>query len=267
MSVVEVEILGPLSARVGNVDLVSRAQQQRQVFTQLAIAAGRMVRVSDMCAELWDGEPPASAVTVIQTYVVALRKQMARAMGRSMREISNEVFVTYTDGYALNIPPDSVDAHRFETLHRLGSRALTAGRPDVASEHLTAALDLWRGPVLANVRTGPMLELDVTRLTIARLVATEQRIEADLQLGRHYEVLAELADLTARHPMDETLYQQYMLALYRTGRRTKALEVYQRLRNRLSGELGLEPSGNAQRIHQAILRADPELDRGQLTLV
>jgi DNA-binding SARP family transcriptional activator len=246
---------------------VSRAQQQRQVFTQLAVAAGKMVRVSDMCAELWDGEPPSSAVTVVQTYVVALRKQLARAMGRSTREISNDVLVTHPDAYTLNIDPATVDAHRFETMHRLGSRALAAGRPDVAADHLAEALDLWRGPVLADMRTGPLLELDVTRLTLARLVATEQRIEADLQLGRHYEVLAELADLTARQPLDETLHQQYMLALHRTGRRTKALQVYQRLRSVLSSELGLGPCRSVQRVHQAILRADPELDHtGQLVL-
>ena len=265
MSVMDVGVLGPLCARFGNVDLVSRAQQQRQVFALLSIAAGRMVRVSDMCSELWDGEPPSSALTVIQTHVVGLRKRLARAMGRSMREISNEVLVTQPGGYTLNLDPAVVDAHRFETLYRLGSRALADGQADAAARHLADALALWRGPVLADLRTGPMLELDVTRLTLAQQVATEQRIAADLELGRHYEVLAELADLTARNPLDETLHQHYMLALHRTGRRTQALKVYQRLRTLLASDLGLEPGRAMQRVHQGILRADVALDRtGQL---
>lgn len=261
MDVMEVGILGPLSARAGSMNLVPRAQQQRQVFTQLAIAAGRMVRVSDMSAELWGERPPNSAVTVIQTYVGSLRKNLARALGRSMRDIAGEVLVTRPDGYTLSVDPDVVDANRFESLARLGSRLLVDGRPAEAASALADALALWRGPALADMRTGPLLELDVTRLTVARLAALEQRIEADLDLGRHYEVLAELAELTVRYPLNETLLEHYMLALHRTGRRTDALNAYHQLRDVLTTELGLEPCRSVQRVHQAILEADPELDR------
>jgi DNA-binding SARP family transcriptional activator len=260
MASIEVEVLGELRARAGNVDLVARPQQQRQVLALLAIAPRRMVRISDLCAELWESEPPHSALTVIQTYMVALRKKLACALGCKHREISEEVLVTHPDGYSLRMDRDMIDANRFDRLARTGSRMLAAGRPGDAADQLHQALDLWRGPVLADLRTGPILDLDVTRLTLARQVAVEQRIEADLALGRHYEVLAELADLTARNKLDEKLYQHYMLALHRTGRRTKALEVYHRLRTVLSTDLGLEPSRRAQQLHQAILRADPELD-------
>jgi DNA-binding SARP family transcriptional activator len=181
-------------------------------------------------------------------------------MGCGIRDICRDVLVTNQDGYTLNVSGDVLDAQRFEQLAKLGSRSLTAGCADDASRYLSEALALWRGPVLADVRSGPLLELEVTRLTLARFAALEQRIESDLILGRHYEVLAELADLTARHPLEEALHQHYMLALYRTGRRTRALEAYHRLRSVLAGDLGLEPCRSAQRIHQAILRADPQLD-------
>jgi DNA-binding SARP family transcriptional activator len=260
MSPIEVGVLGELRARAGNVDLVARPQQQRQVLALLAMAPKQVVRVSELCAELWEDEPPHSALTVIQTYVVALRKKLANALGCGQREVSNKVLVTHQDGYSQNMDRDMIDATRFDRLARLGSRMLAAGRPGEAANHLHHALELWRGPVLADLRTGPVLDLDVTRLTLARQVAVEQRIEADLALGRHYEVLPELADLTARHKLDEKLYQHYMLALHRTGRRTKALEVYHRLRGVLATDLGLEPSRRAQQLHQAILRADPALD-------
>jgi SARP family transcriptional regulator, regulator of embCAB operon len=263
---IKVETLGPLRARAGAVDLIPRPQQQRQVFALLAMSAGRMVGLSELNAELWDGEPPHSALTVVQTYVVALRKRLASALECKPRDVSSEILVTHPEGYSLRIDRDMVDAYRFDRQVRLGSRMLAAGRPGEAANHLHQALDLWRGPVLADVRPGRVLDLDVTGLTLARQVAVEQRIEADLALGRHYEVLAELADLTARHRMDEKLHQHYMVALYRTGRRTKALEVYHRLRAGLSTELGLEPSRRAQHLHQAILRADPELDGADLAV-
>jgi DNA-binding SARP family transcriptional activator len=260
MSAIEVDILGSLRARAANVDLVPRQQQQRQVLALLAIAGGRLVGVSDLSAELWGEEPPNSALTIIQTYVVALRKRLAGALNCRPRDISSEVLVTHPDGYALKLDREMVDAHRFDRHVRLGSRMLAAARPAEAAEHLHRALDLWRGPVLADLRTGQVLELDVTRLSLARQVAIEQRIEADLALGRHYEVLPELADLTVRHKLDEKLHQHYMVALYRTGRRTKALEVYHRLRTVLNTDLGLEPCHRAQHLHQAILRADPDLE-------
>lgn len=256
----QVGILGPLWTDVDTVDLVPRAQQPRQVLAQLTIAAGKMVRVSELSHELWGERPPLSASTTIQTYLGRLRKALAVVMGCETRVISRDVLITHQDGYTLNVDADVLDAHRFENLARLGSRSLTAGRAEEASRQLSEALALWRGPVLADVRTGPLLQLEVTRLTLAQQAALEQRIQADLELGRHYEVLAELADLTARHPLDETLHQHYMVALYRTGRRTKALECYQKLRSVLAAELGLEPCRSVQRIHQAILRADPQLD-------
>lgn len=256
----QVGILGPLWTDVSDVDLIPRAQQPRQVLSQLMISAGKMVHVSDLSYELWSERPPLSAATTIQTYLGRLRKSLGTIMGCGIREISRDVLVTNTDGYTLNIAADVLDARRFEHLARLGSRSLTAGCVEDASRYLTEALALWRGPVLADVRSGPLLQLEVTRLTLARFAALEQRIAADLILGRHYEVLAELSDLTARNPLEEALHEHYMLALYRTGRRTKALEAYHRLRSVLSNELGLEPCRGAQRIHQAILRADPQLD-------
>lgn len=256
----QVGVLGPLCAYAGSSSLVPRAQQPRQVLAQLAMAAGQIVQVSDLSYELWGERPPLSSATIIQTYLGRIRRNLATNLGCSVHAISRELLVTHQDGYSLEIGADQVDAHSFDRMTKRGSRSLAAERPDEASQYLSKALELWRGPALADVRTGPLLQREVTRLTLARLVTVEQRIEADLQLGRHYEVIAELADLTARHPLDELLHQHYMLALYRTGRRNMALDVYHRLRTVLCTELGLEPSRAVQRIHQEILRCDPALD-------
>ncbi|MFC7472459.1 AfsR/SARP family transcriptional regulator [Actinomadura keratinilytica] len=129
-----------------------------------------------------------------------------------------------------------------------------------AAECYRRALDLWDGHALVDVRLGPILEIEVMRLEESRLGAVERRIDADLQLGRHCELLAELADLTARHPHHEGLHSQAMVALYRAGRQGAALESYRRLRLRLIEELGVEPSPQLQRLHQAMLTVDPLLD-------
>lgn len=256
----QVGVLGPLRVDAGSSSIVPRAQQPRQVLAQLALAAGQIVQISELTYELWGGDPPLSSATTIQTYLGRLRRSLATNLGCNVSAISRDLLITHQDGYRLEIDADQVDAHSFDRMTKLGSRSLAAGRPDEASQYLSKALELWRGPVLVDVRTGPLLQREVTRLTLARLVAVEQRIGADLQLGRHYEVIAELADLTARHPLDEVLHQHYMLALYRTGRRNMALEVYHKLRTALCAELGLEPSRTIQRFHQEILCCDPALD-------
>ncbi len=255
-----IRVLGPLVAEIGEITFTPRPAQQRQVLSLLAMAPNRVVPVRELRQELWSEGPPNCALTVIQTYVVALRKILAKGLNRSPREVSQHTLTTHRDGYSLHLDPDALDAHRFETCARQGSRALGADDAEAAATYLTQALALWRGPVLADLRSGPVLDLEVTRLNLAWLATIEQRIAADLQLGRHYEVLAELSTLTARRPLDETLHQQYMFALHRTGRRCHALQAYHRLRDTLITELGMEPCRSAQRLHQAILVADPALD-------
>ncbi|CAM5636105.1 AfsR/SARP family transcriptional regulator OS=Streptomyces rochei OX=1928 GN=G3I25_17220 PE=3 SV=1 [Streptomyces rochei] len=141
-----------------------------------------------------------------------------------------------------------------------GRQAYEDGEDERAATVLRRALDLWDGPGLVDVRVGPVLEIEAMRLEQSRLVARERRIDADLRLGRHVELIAELTDLIARHPQHEGLHSQAMVALYRSGRQAAALDVYRRLRQRLIDELGVEPSPQLQRLHQAMLAVDPRLD-------
>jgi len=136
------------------------------------------------------------------------------------------------------------------------------GQDATAARLLRGALELWQGQALVDVRVGPVLQIEVTRLEQSRLVAQERRIDAELRLGRHVELIAELTDLIARHPQHEGLHSQAMVGLYRSGRPAAALDVYRRLRQRLIDDLGVEPSPQLQRMHQAMLALDPRLDIG-----
>lgn len=153
-----------------------------------------------------------------------------------------------------------MDVHTYETLVAGGQNAFDQGDDETAADLLRKALALWQGPALVDVRVGPILDIEVLRLAESRLVTTERRIDVDLRLGRHTELLAELAELIARHPQHEGLHSQAMVALYRSGRQAKALDVFRRLRTRLIDELGVEPSQQLQRLHQAMLKVDPALD-------
>ncbi|MFD9906052.1 BTAD domain-containing putative transcriptional regulator [Streptomyces sp. NPDC059063] len=256
----EIQVLGPLCATMNGKTIVPTAGKPRQVFALLALYPGRVMPVSTLMEEVWRTELPQSAMTTLQTYIMQLRRCIAAALGLDARGAEKNVLATGHGGYLLQVPPEAVDANRYERLVAEGQEAFDAGEDERAARCFRQGLALWRGPALVDVRLGPVLEIEAMRLEESRLVTVERRIDADLRLGRHAELLAELTDLVARHPHHEGLHAQAMLALYRSGRQASALDVYRRLRMRLVEELGVEPSPQLQRLHQAMLAVDPALD-------
>jgi SARP family transcriptional regulator, regulator of embCAB operon len=261
---VDIGLLGALDVRENGVSIAPTAPKPRQVLALLALRADRMVPVPALVEELWAGAPPRSARTTLQTYVLQLREHIAAALrtgsgpGDAAAPSAKDVLTTLPGGYLLASGGGGSDIREFERLRELGCRAMDDEDFAGASRTLRQALDLWTGPPFADVHTGAHLAMEARRLEESRLCALDQRIEADLRLGRHRELLAELTVLTSRYRSHENLHAQFMLALYRSGRRGEALHVYQRLRTLLVRELGLEPSARLRRLQQSILTATAE---------
>jgi DNA-binding SARP family transcriptional activator len=216
--------------------------------------------VDTLIEELWESSPPNSAMTTLQTYVLQLRKLLAGAMGVPAAEVARKLLVTEVNGYSFRPDSAETDMTAFERGVRGADRTAGAGDARGAVALYRQALALWRGPVLADVQLGPVLEVHKRRLESRRLEVLEARIEAELQLGLHRVLLSELSDLVSQHPTHEPLYAQYMVALHRSGRRVQALEAFQRLRSALATELGVGPSWELLRLQQAVIAADPALE-------
>ncbi|BCL16748.1 hypothetical protein GCM10017556_44870 [Micromonospora sagamiensis] len=260
----QINVLGPLSVHVGQMDMTPTAPKPRRVLALLAICANRVVRNEQIIEELWENSPPTSVTTTLQTYVYQLRKHLQRALtpqsgGTGPGSAPTSELRTFAGGYMLSLAPEALDSLRFEQLVAQGRAALESGRTEAAARILRDALALWRGPALVDVTPGPILQVEVLRLEEMSKSALELRIEADLLLGRHHELLSELVGLSARQPTHEGFQAKLMLALYRAGRRSEALGVYQGARKALVAELGVDPSGDLQRLHRAILEGDPSL--------
>nr|WP_202539023.1 AfsR/SARP family transcriptional regulator [Streptomyces sp. SID8379] len=253
--------MGPLDGRVRDVCVVPTASKPRQVFAMMALNVGQVVSVPVLMEELWGEAPPRSASTTLQTYILQLRRQLEGALDGDRGRTAKDVLRSRYNGYLIDARPEDVDVHAYERLAARGRQALDGGAPEKAAALLSEALDVWRGPALADVAAGPRLAVEQTRLEESRLVVLESRIEADLLLGRHYSVLGELSVLATQHPWHENLHAHFMVALYRTGRQWQALDVYRKLRDTLIDEFGLEPSRRLQQVQQAILDADPALER------
>ncbi|GAB3967394.1 AfsR/SARP family transcriptional regulator [Streptomyces sparsus] len=256
----EIQVLGPLSAHERGVSLVPSAAKPRQILALLALQADHVVTVPTLMEELWGENVPRSAATTLQTYILQLRRKIAIALDGDPTRDAKEVLVTQHGGYLLQVQPGQIDVQEFEQLALSGRDAYEAGDYRVASQLLGSALSMWQGPALVDVRIGSVLELEVLRMTEDRMAALERRIEADLRLGRHSQVVPELRVLVARHPMHENFCAQLMVAMHRSGAAWRALEAYQRLRGTLVDELGLEPSPRLQQLHHAVLSSDPALD-------
>ncbi|MEU9443065.1 AfsR/SARP family transcriptional regulator [Streptomyces sp. NPDC048304] len=258
----DIEVLGALDARENGVSVTPTAPKPRQVLALLALHADQVVPVASLVEELWGDKPPRSARTTLQTYVLQLRELISAALAQDPepgpRRTAKEVLVTTPGGYMLNTSGGASDIREFDRLAGLGYRAMDAGDFAGAASRLREALALWTGSALAGVQTGAQLEMERKRLEETRLCALDQRIDADLRLGRHRELLGELTVLVSRYRTHETLHGQFMLALHRSGRRSEALDVYQRLRTSLVRELGLEPSAGLSRVQRMILMAGPE---------
>ncbi len=247
MSLVEVRLLGPLEVDVDGCQVELRRQKQRALLALLALRAGEVVSTDRLVDELWGETPPKAAFGSLQNLVSELRKAL-----------TPDVLVTRAPGYLLDIERDAVDAHRFERLTREAGEAGAEQRAAL----LRQALALWRGPALADVpldRSGT----EAARLEELRASTWEERLDAELELGRHSHSIGELESLVSKHPLRERPIGLLMLALYRSGRQADALETYRQARERLVDELGIDPSHELQRLEQAILRQDSELDLPQ----
>jgi DNA-binding SARP family transcriptional activator len=261
----QVGLLGPLTLRRGGVLITPSAPKLRQVLSLLVLQANSVTRVDQLVEELWEESPPPSALTTVQTYIYQLRKLLKLAdkapdAGRG-RDEDVPVLLSHPGGYILQLRSlTDIDAYLFEQLAERGRAELLSGQVSTAADTLRVALGLWRGAVLEGVSTGPLLYAQVARLAERRRTVLGLRIEADLQLGRHQEITGELASLVSAEPTREDFSAKLMLALYRCGRRADALQVYQRIRNTLVEELGLDPAAELQKLHQLMLAADPELD-------
>lgn len=256
----DVKVLGSLTVHERGRPVVPSAAKPRQVLALLALHADRVVPVPTLMEEIWGSGIPRSASTTLQTYILQLRRRISTALRAQPDEArdAKDVLATSYGGYMLRVGPGGLDADEFETLAAAGRAAHSAGDHAAAADMLRRSLDLWHGPALVDVRTGPVLELEVLRLEEQRMSVLELRLDADLQLGRHAEVIPELRVLTARHPMHEGFCARLMLALHRTGGSWRALEAYQRLRDELVRELGLEPSASLQELQRAVLTGDTE---------
>jgi DNA-binding SARP family transcriptional activator len=232
-------ILGPLEAADERGPIRLGGQRQRAVLAALLIEAGRVVPTEHLVDQLWGDAAPKTATASLQNAISRLRK-----------ELGSDVLETSAPGYVLRIDQDQVDAHRFERLLADGRRASAAERREL----LVRALDLWRGPALAEFTFERFAEAEIRRLEELRVVALEERVEADLELGRHGDVIGELESLVQEHPLRETFRRQLMLALYRAGRQAEALEVFQSARAQLVDELGIEPGPELKRLQAEILR-------------
>ncbi|MGH3735297.1 MAG: AfsR/SARP family transcriptional regulator [Micromonosporaceae bacterium] len=250
-------VLGPLTVADDGRECTPSAPRLRTALALLLARPNEPVSADDLMEELWGERRPRSALNSLQVFVTRLRAALAPELGP---QAPGQVLVTSAAGYQLRVEPDDVDMHHFERLADHGENALAAGDAAAAADTLREALGLWRGQPFADVATGTVLQTHALRIEERRNRAVEQRIEADLRLGRHAELIAELEALATTHPLREGLRAQLMLALYRSGRRAEALEEYRRLRDGLVDELAVEPAPGVQGLHRAILAGDPSLD-------
>jgi DNA-binding SARP family transcriptional activator len=253
----EFRILGPLEVVANGRPLELGRRKQRAVLAILLVHANRVVSLDRLVDELWGSDPPAQAIGSLQAYVSHLRRLLEPE--RSARTPA-EVLVSQRPGYRLMVAGGALDASRFETLTSTGRALLEAGTYDEAASVLAEGLQLWRGPVLADFADASFVSVERARLEELQLVAEEDRAAAELALGRHTTLIAELEHLVAAHPFREGLHGLWMLALYRSGRQADALRAYQEARQVLRDELGIDPSAQLRQLEADILRQAPQLD-------
>jgi len=245
--VLEFRILGPLEVLDGEEVLHLGGQKQRALLAILLLDPNRVVSTDRIVDALWGEQPPRTAATSLQNFVSQLRKLLGP-----------ETLVTKPPGYELRLAGEQLDLQRFR---RLVDEA-RGEPPEERAERLQLALALWRGPPLADLGFESFAQSEIARLEESRLAVVEDRIEAELEAGRHAELAGELETLAEEHPLRERLRAQLMLALYRAGRQAEALQIYHDTRRVLVEELGIDPSPSLQHLHGSILRQDPGLEMG-----
>jgi DNA-binding SARP family transcriptional activator len=240
----EFRILGPLEVSDDAGPVRLGGQRQRALLAALLLQAGRVVSTDRLLYDLWGDDPPRTVLAALHNNVAQLRRQLG-----------TETLQRKAPGYVLQVRPDQVDARRFES----AVSAARGAEPTERARLLRNALELWRGPPLAEFSFEQFAQSEIRRLEELRLEAVEERIEAELELGRHANVVGELEALVADHPLRESFCRQLMLALYRSGRQAEALDVYQVARSRFVDELGIEPGPELKRLQAEILRQDAGL--------
>src|SRR5256712_3700949 len=245
-------ILGPLEAYDGERQLPLGGAKQRAVLAVLLLHANEALTRDVIVDELWGEDAPPTAAKVLQNCVSALRK-----------ELPAETIRTVGGAYGITLEPGELDRDRFERLLADGRAALEAGDHADAADQLRRALGLWRGAPLSDLSYEGFAQDEIKRLEELHVAALEDRIESELALGRHDELVPELEALVTRHPLRERLRGQLMLALYRAGRQAEALEAYRAARRTLLAELGIEPGRPLRELEHAILAQVPALDTGR----
>jgi DNA-binding SARP family transcriptional activator len=245
-------ILGPLEVRQdGGEAMALGGPRQRALLAILALNVNQVVPTERLIDGLWGERPPATSVHTVQVFVSRLRRAMA--------PVSDRV-VTRPTGYQLRVGADELDATRCEQLYAAGRAALDAGQPELAVRLLRQSDALWRGPALADFTYEPFAQAAIARFEELRLSCLDERVEAEIALGRHAALVPELEARVREHPLRERPWSQLMLALYRCDRQADALDAFQQARRLLVDELGVEPSERLRAVEAAILRHDPELD-------
>ena len=242
-------ILGPLEVHDGDRDVPLRGGKERALLALLLVNVNRTLAIDRIVDSLWGDDVPETAQKMVQVHVSHLRKVL-----------DPQTIRTRPPGYALVLPKEQLDLHRFETGVLEARRALDDDRPGEAVHRFREALSLWRGPALAEFTSEPFAESEQARLEDLRMYAVEGLLDAELELGRHRAAVGELEVLIAEHPLRERLRRQHMLALYRSGRHAEALASYQTFRRTLSDELGIEPPASLRELERRILRQDLSLE-------
>ncbi len=242
----QIGLLGPLEVRVNGVAVDVAGSRLRSLLTRLALDAGRPVSVGALVDAVWGAYPPGDQANALQSLVSRLRRSLGDA----------QAVQPSSAGYRLAADPGDVDVHQFERLAADGAAALRRGDPATARPMLRRALSLWRGPALADCADAAFAAAPIARLDDLRLAAMADRLAADLSLQRAPAVVAELEALTREHPLDERFAALLMKALRATGRTSDALAAYQRLRELLVDELGVDPSPELQELHLSVLRGE-----------
>src|SRR5437867_8495019 len=248
----EYRILGPLEVVDEGEPVPLGRLKERLVLAVLLLHANEFVARERLIDELWGESPPPTARKAVNVYVSQLRKALARN--------GHDPITTADGGYRLEVDAERLDAARLQQLLATARERAAAGELEAAAELLREALALWRGPALAGLLLESHGRDEIAQLDELRLTALMDRIDCDLALGRHEQVLGELQVLVGEHPLRERLRAQLMLALYRADRQAEALDAYQKAREVLVEELGIEPSPALQRLQKGILAQDPALE-------
>ncbi|MHC9296664.1 AfsR/SARP family transcriptional regulator [Mycobacterium sp. LTG2003] len=241
-------LLGPMSVVRDEESVGLGGLRQRGVLAALLLAGGRTIETDLLVDMVWGDTPPPKPIASLRAYIANLR-----------RILSGDRLITDHNGYRLNLGSDLVDIREFESLVREGRRLLAADDDVAAARVLERSLRLWRGAPLADFRDQPFVHHEVHRLQALRADAVEARFDAQLGMGRNWELIAQLESEVAAHPLREKLWAQLMLAMYRAGRRADALHAYRRVQVLLDAELGVQPGAELQRLAEDIRGESAEL--------